>query len=131
MATIKKDLGKVTGAVGPAGKDAKITSVTITSDSTHTEPPTAEVVMGGEPGAQTMTINFKGLQGQSGSDASVPIATTGEAGKVKPDGTTIDVDESGVISLKDSGTYAKTSPLPSNATTTKAGLVKPDDDTIR
>ena len=94
MATIRKDLGKVTGS---PGKDANISSITVTSDSTHTDPPTAEVVMGGEPGAQTVQINFKGLQG---AGANVPIATVEEVGKVKPDGETLSVDESGTIKVK-------------------------------
>lgn len=50
-----------------------------------------------------------------------PIATTETAGKVKPDGTTISVDENGVISS------AAEVPI---ATTEVAGKVKPDGTTI-
>ena len=53
--------------------------------------------------------------------AAVPLATLASAGKVKPDGTTILIDENGVISAA----------VPvSIATTEKAGIVKPDGDTI-
>lgn len=53
--------------------------------------------------------------------AAVPLATTGVAGKVKPDGTTILIDENGVISAA----------VPvSIATVQNAGIVKPDGTTI-
>ena len=50
---------------------------------------------------------------------AVPIATQAEAGKVKPDGVTITIDESGTIKA--------TCEI---ATVEKAGIVKPDGDTI-
>ena len=53
--------------------------------------------------------------------AAVPLATTAVAGKVKPDGVTILIDENGVIRAA--------VPI-SIATTEKAGIVKPDGDTI-
>ena len=53
--------------------------------------------------------------------AAVPLATTSVAGKVKPDGVTILIDENGVIRAA--------VPI-SIATTEKAGIVKPDGDTI-
>lgn len=53
--------------------------------------------------------------------AAVPLATSAVAGKVKPDGTTILIDENGVISAA----------VPvSIATEEKEGIVKPDGDTI-
>ena len=51
--------------------------------------------------------------------AAVPLATTSVAGKVKPDGVTILIDENGVIRAA--------VPI-SIATTEKAGIVKPDGD---
>lgn len=53
--------------------------------------------------------------------AAVPLATTAIAGKVKPDGTTILVDENGVISS------AVTVAI---ATVQTPGIVKPDGNTI-
>lgn len=53
--------------------------------------------------------------------ASVPLATTAIAGKVKPDGDTILIDENGVIRAA-----VRIAP----ATTETAGIVKPDGDTI-
>lgn len=53
---------------------------------------------------------------------STPVATTSVLGKVKPDGTTIQINNNGVISLK--------SNLVTIATNSTNGLVKPDDDTI-
>lgn len=53
--------------------------------------------------------------------ASVPLATTAVAGKVKPDGDTILVDANGVIRAA-----VRIAP----ATTESAGIVQPDGDTI-
>lgn len=47
----------------------------------------------------------------------VPVATTAQAGTVKPDGTTVDVDGTGTISVP-------------TATTLLKGLVKPDGTTV-
>ena len=66
------------GPAGAAGKDAKITSVTVTSDSTHTEPPTCKATLGGEAGAQTLTLAFTGLMGATGPAG--PTGKTGAAG---------------------------------------------------
>lgn len=52
---------------------------------------------------------------------AIPIATVTTAGKVKPDGDTILVDENGVI---------KAAVRVAIATTENAGIVKPDGDTI-
>lgn len=80
---------------------------------------------------------------------AVPIATQAEAGKVKPDGVTITIDESGTIKatceiatvekagiVKPDGitiTIDKDGVIKATceiATTEKAGIVKPDGDTI-
>lgn len=60
------------GQVGPAGKDAVVISATATADATHLDQPTVTVVVGGDPGAQTLTFDFKGLMGPQGQ--------TGETG---------------------------------------------------
>lgn len=54
---------------------------------------------------QNLVVNAKGkiTSVASGSPASVPIATTSQAGIVKPDGTTINVTNDGIISA-DTGT---------------------------
>ena len=134
MAVVKRDLGNVRGIqgpVGPTGKDANIDSVTITLDGTHKDKPTAEVVMGGEPGNQTMSISFVGLTGPKGdhgdyvpkgttdqiilgdgscedisellkdNTSSVAMATVESAGIVKPDGTTIKISDDGTISVNE------------------------------
>lgn len=41
-----------------------------------------------------------GPQGEKGSDATVPVATIGTLGKVKPDGKTIFIDEDGTLHAK-------------------------------
>ena len=105
------DLGLV---VGPPGN---IASATVTVNPGHLEQPTANAVMGGEPGEQTIEFTFEGLQG---NDATLPIATVDIAGKVKPDGKSIRITEDGTISVD---TVAV-------ATTEVAGTVKPDGDTI-
>ena len=99
MATVEKDLGLVVGSTGPAGKDAKISSATGRITPGHKSVPTVSVVVGGESGNQTLDFTFDGIQGEEGSDATVPVATTAEAGKVKPDGTSITVDTSGTIKV--------------------------------
>lgn len=74
--------------------------------------------------------------------ADIPgIATAEAAGIVKPDGTTITVDESGIIKVSEldsylkketaDSTYAKTTDLPKAATDDAAGLVKPDGTTTK
>lgn len=44
-----------------------------------------------------------GPQGEKGSDATVPVATIGTLGKVKPDGKTIFIDEDGTLHAKGGG----------------------------
>ena len=106
------DLGLV---VGPPGN---IVSSTVKVTPGHSDSPTATAVMGGEPGAQTIEFTFEGLQGD---DADVSIATTDNAGLVKPDGTSIKVTQDGTISVE-------TIPV---ATSDKAGIVKPDGKSIK
>lgn len=55
-----------TGLQGDPGKDAVIASATATADNTHSEAPTVTVDVGGEPGAQTLSFTFTGLQGKQG-----------------------------------------------------------------
>lgn len=103
MAIVEKDLGLVVGTVGPKGdrgEDAYIESVTVTSDSTHTEPPKAEVVMGGEPGAQTVEISFTGLQGAPGRDAELNEVTASIDGTYG-EPQSVDVSWTGDSSAKD------------------------------
>ena len=65
--------------------------------------------------------SYSDLSNKPDIAAAVPLATTGVAGKVKPDGTTILIDANGVISAA----------VPvSIATVQNAGIVKPDGDTI-
>ena len=117
MAIVEQDLGLIVGAQGPAGHDAVISSATGVVTPGHKSDPTVSVTVGGELGAQTLDFTFDGIQG---SDASVPIATTGTAGKVKPDGKSIRITTDGTISVD---TVAV-------ATTEVAGTVKPDGETI-
>ncbi len=81
------------------------------------------------PAAPSGAINVAWQKGSSsGTDpatgvpiypvtANVPIATTSKVGVVQPDGATVDVNGSGVISVP-------------TATTSQLGLVKPDGTTI-
>ena len=78
MAQKKVVLGMVKGDKGDAGKDAKISSATATITPGHLDEPTCTVDVAGEPGAQTMTFNFAGLQGATGASGE---GTTGPAGK--------------------------------------------------
>ena len=52
-----------------------------------------------------------GLQGEKGSDATVPIATVETLGKVKPDGKTIFIDEDGTIHAKGGGITVTPKPV--------------------
>lgn len=76
-----------------------------------------------EKAAQLKKVAFSGkyedIENTPDIPDAVPIATQKEAGKVKPDGITIMINEDGVISA--------TCEI---ATTEKAGIVKPDGDTI-
>lgn len=67
------------------------------------------------------TGSYTDLSDKPDIAASVPLATLSVAGKVKPDGDTILVDENGVI---------RASVRVAIATTQTAGIVKPDGDTI-
>ena len=62
--------------------------------------------------ANPETVNIKGPKGNKGSDATVPIATIGTLGKVKPDGKTTFIDEDGTLHAKSGG--ATVTPKPVN-----------------
>ena len=62
--------------------------------------------------ANPEAVNIKGPKGDKGSDATVPIATIGTLGKVKPDGKTIFIDEDGTLHAKGGG--ATVTPKPVN-----------------
>lgn len=82
MAQQRQLLGHVKGDKGDAGKngiDAKIASATATVTPGHLDEPTCTVEMGGQPGAQTATFAFAGLQGPKG-DAG-PKGDDGAPGK--------------------------------------------------
>lgn len=66
------------GDDGAPGRDANITEVTVTVDNEHSDSPTADAVLGGEPGAQTIQLNFHGLKGADGVDGE---SVTGPAGR--------------------------------------------------
>ena len=87
MAKVEKDLGLVTGATGPAGKDANITSATGTVTPGHLDKPTVQVVVGGEPAANTLQFTFAGLQGEKGD--------TGQPGPKGDDGPKGDAGTNG------------------------------------
>lgn len=57
------------------------------------------------------TVNIKGPKGDKGSDATVPIATIGTLGKVKPDGKTTFIDEDGTLHAKGGGTTVTPKPV--------------------
>lgn len=65
--------------------------------------------------------SYKDLVDAEELENVIPIATTKEAGKVRPDGDTILVDENGII---------RAAVKVAIATTDSAGIVKPDGDTI-
>ena len=112
------------GLRGPIGRFKEVTA---TADATHLDEPTVDVTIGGDVGGQTLNFAFSGLQGPQGIQGpmgpygTVEIATTEEAGKVKPDGTSIKITEDGTISVDKINV----------ATVEEAGIVKPDGATIR
>lgn len=61
--------------------------------------------------ANPETVNIKGPKGDKGSDATVPIATIGTLGKVKPDGKTTFIDEDGTLHAKGGGTTVTPKPV--------------------
>ncbi len=61
--------------------------------------------------ANPETVNIKGPKGDKGSDATVPIATIGTLGKVKPDGKTTFIDEDGTLHAKSGGTTVTPKPV--------------------
>lgn len=61
--------------------------------------------------ANPKTVNIKGPKGDKGSDATVPIATIGTLGKVKPDGKTTFIDEDGTLHAKGGGTTVTPKPV--------------------
>ena len=61
--------------------------------------------------ANPEAVNIKGPKGDKGSDATVPIATIGTLGKVKPDGKTIFIDEDGTLHAKGGGTTVTPKPV--------------------
>lgn len=61
--------------------------------------------------ANPETVNIKGPKGDKGSDATVPIATIGILGKVKPDGKTTFIDEDGTLHAKGGGTTVTPKPV--------------------
>jgi hypothetical protein len=65
--------------------------------------------------------DYDDLQNKPDIATAVPLATTAVAGKVKPDGTTILVDENGVI---------RSAVTVAIATVQTPGIVKPDGNTI-
>lgn len=108
---------------GPPGIDAKITEATATVTPNYLDIPTVTVEITGDAGNQKLSLSFDGLRGpkgEPGTDANVPIATIGVAGKVKPDGKSIKVDTDGTISVD----------TVEVATNDVAGTVKPDNSTI-
>lgn len=72
------------GPKGDPGTDARISSFTATVDALHLEEPTVEVTLGGETGAQTVSIAFSGLMG--------PVGPMGERG---PEGAKGDTGDEG------------------------------------
>lgn len=52
-----------------------------------------------------------GPRGEKGSDATVPVATIGTLGKVKPDGKTIFIDEDGTLHAKGGGITVTPKPV--------------------
>ena len=81
----------------------------------------ALVALSGSLAAVATSGSYTDLSDKPDIPSAIPIATTQVAGKVKPDGTTILVDENGVISS------AVTVAI---ATLQAAGIVKPDGTTI-
>lgn len=61
--------------------------------------------------ANPETVNIKGPKGDKGSDATVPIATIGTLGKVKPDGKTTFIDEDGTLHAKGGGATVTPNPV--------------------
>lgn len=100
------------GLRGPAGRDAAIQSVTAVVDNTHSDEPTCTVVLTGEPGDYQMEFRFSGIMGLPG-----PVATAEVAGTVRPDNSTITVDEHGTITAV-------------TATADAIGMVRPDGETV-
>lgn len=96
MAKKKKDLGSV---LGPTGRDANISSATVTINPGHLDEPTVEVLVGGSPGDNTLDFTFNGLQGEKGDkgekgekgDSYEPPGTIDQI--ILGDGTTQDIDE--------------------------------------
>lgn len=81
---VKGDKGDpgTNGTNGRNGIDAKIASATATVTPGHLDEPTCTVAMGGETGAQTMTLTFAGLQGPKGDTGSPgPAGSDGAPGK--------------------------------------------------
>lgn len=63
-----------TGPTGPKGADGTtISSVVVTSDNTHSSTPKCMVDLSGEGTSKTLTMNFTGLQGKNGSDATYEL----------------------------------------------------------
>lgn len=81
----------------------------------------ALIALGNSLSTVATSGSYNDLSDKPDIAASVPLATTLVAGKVKPDGDTILVDENGVISA---------AVRVAIATTETAGIVKPDGDTI-
>lgn len=69
MAQQKVVLGHVKGDQGIPGEMGKISSATATVTPGHLDEPTCTVDIGGEPGEQTLTFTFAGLQGLDGAAA--------------------------------------------------------------
>lgn len=81
----------------------------------------AIVTLDGSLAVVAKSGNYNDLSNKPDIAAAVPLATSAVAGKVKPDGVTILVNENGVISAA----------VPvSIATTQNPGIVKPDGNTI-
>lgn len=63
MSVTKKLLGHVKGDQGDIGPAGKFTNVVATADGTHLPEPVCEASVSGEADDQTLTLNFRGLQG--------------------------------------------------------------------
>ena len=86
------------------GSGVNVTSdgtISVNGGGSYTLPPATSETLGGIKVGSRLSVESDGTL--SASDQSTPIATTSMAGKVIPDGSSITVDSSGVISTSSSG----------------------------
>ena len=96
-----------TGDTGPKGDKGTTFTPSVDSDGNLSWSNTDGL-------ANPETVNVKGPKGdkgESGSDATVPIATVEILGKIKPDGKTTFVDEDGTLHAKGGGTTVTPKPV--------------------